>query len=342
MCNESRARGHRFCRWCGSELEAPISEPETGKAAFFCGICIMIVCIAILVMELIVAFYQSPYVFENLHDYRNGMLIITPVPVVLFYISGGALQAYYIALLAAVLISVLILVYKVLEAVEKQVKEKDTEAVKESALFEMSVLFAATYVIQMAFILIIMAMGIDVESPIISEGDGHWEEMFLLLEASVWEEIVSRVLLIGVPMLAIAAVLRHRNVRSELDPDTKLWRYLTGGFGITRIAVVFIFFSAIMFGIAHVPGWDLWKFFPTFMVGLVMGYLFVKHGLFAAIGIHFLTDYLSALDWIMTDGSFIMVMPLLLLILLGIPYVLIYLKRGLAYMKGAFVPQKAQ
>jgi hypothetical protein len=73
-----------------------------------------------------------------------------------------------------------------------------------------------------------------------------------------------------------------------------LWGYvLGGGFRIGPLEAFFIAGSALMFGLAHVAGWDLFKALPTFVAGLGFGYLFLKVGIHAAILLHFAFDYLS-------------------------------------------------
>lgn len=336
-CPESRDRGYDFCLWCGNRLDAsgPVREREKKDArstlVFNFGIVITLVCVVFLLIETIVAIWVFPDVVMKLADVSNGIILLLPTPKVVFSISGLVLQIYYAVILIAVVVSVAMIIYRSIGPVKDFLTTRRTDAIKGSAAFEISVLFAATYVIQFVLILVLVAFGVTVESPLDTSEEAEWQNMFLLLEASVWEEIITRVMFIGVPMLIIVAVLRHRN--QDPNEGIPLHRYLVGGFGIDRVAVFFILISAFIFGLGHVPGWAAWKFIPSFIVGLAMGYLFVKHGLFAAIGIHFLTDYLMSLGWIMDNGDVLMTLPLLLIAALGIPYVWVYLKRGMRYMK---------
>jgi hypothetical protein len=76
------------------------------------------------------------------------------------------------------------------------------------------------------------------------------------------------------------------NVRSTSTRETLLaaWAFLIG--------------SAFLFGLAHIPGWGLWKFFPAFVAGLGFGYLFLRFGVTAAILAHFVNDYVGSLTYI--------------------------------------------
>ncbi|MCI0497423.1 MAG: CPBP family intramembrane metalloprotease, partial [Thermoplasmata archaeon] len=116
-----------------------------------------------------------------------------------------------------------------------------------------------------------------------------WEAAFYLANASVYEEIATRVVLIGLPLLAIHAV------RGRMAP---LHRYVVGGgFRLDRPAVFLVAFSSWVFAYAHVVyGWDAWKLPPTLLGGAMFGYLFLRRGLHASILFHFMIDYLQMVD----------------------------------------------
>ena len=76
--------------------------------------------------------------------------------------------------------------------------------------------------------------------------------------------------------------------------DRSIFRYLVGGgFNIDLAAFVLVFVQALIFALAHVAGWDLWKVLPTTISGMAFGYLFLKRGLWASIMLHFTFDYLG-------------------------------------------------
>ena len=113
-----------------------------------------------------------------------------------------------------------------------------------------------------------------------------WDQLFMFADASVWEEILSRTLMLGVPLLIYHAIQQRS--------DKPIWRYLVGGeFKIENAAFVLMFIQALVFALAHVSGWDLWKVLPTTISGMAFGYLFLKRGLWAAIMLHFTFDYLG-------------------------------------------------
>jgi len=119
--------------------------------------------------------------------------------------------------------------------------------------------------------------------PAILSGDVPvWIRMINLAEASVWEEFAGRVLLIGVPLMFI-----------HFGKQGGSWRYLLGGHGrFGKAEVILVLFSSLLFGFAHL-GWGPWKVVPTFVTGLLFGYLYVKVGLHATVVMHFLFDYIG-------------------------------------------------
>lgn len=307
----------------GTAPQAAFGKRGRDTAVFQAGLCIAAICSIVLVFELITAFRFSWDIFSALGGYVGSIFIITPVPTAILSISGAALQFYYVFLLAAMGVSVVYILCGAVGPLSRFARDRDSEAVKNTALFEMAVLFAALYAIQFAFILLVQAAGVDTESPI--DDSDLIALMYSLLNAAVWEEVVSRVLLIGVPMLFAGLIVKKEGA--------KWWRYLIGGFGMSRGVIIFIFFSAAMFGLAHVPGWDLWKFVPTFLFGLIAGYLFVKYGVYATIAMHFLTNYLMSSDWMFGDGGVTIGLVMFGVMILGIPYVWVYSKRGFRYLR---------
>ncbi len=146
-----------------------------------------------------------------------------------------------------------------------------------------------------------------------------WIRLISLAEASVWEEFAGRVLLIGLPLAFI------RGIRSKRFFDARQLLGGSGKFGRGEIALILI--SALSFGMAHL-GWGPWKVVPTFVSGLLFGYLFVKVGLHATIVMHFLIDYLSFVEELAGFGEIISSLILLFLAFTGCLLLGDYLFRG--------------
>ena len=163
-----------------------------------------------------------------------------------------------------------------------------------------------------------------------------WEQLLAFAEASVWEEVLSRVLMLGVPLM-----LYHLWTRQE---GAHVGRYLVGGgFSIDTAAFVLIVFQALVFALAHVAGWDFWKVLPTTLSGIAFGYLFLKKGLWASIILHFLFDYLGMTAPVMerwgipAEGAMNGVYMIVVLVglVLMVHYLVIIFREGPQHVKDA-------
>jgi hypothetical protein len=185
--------------------------------------------------------------------------------------------------------------------------------------------------------MIIIFFGIRITTPDITEDYALWEPLYYLANASVAEEIFSRILYIGFPLLAYDYFYKKQT--------KKVHKYIIGGgFEIENITIFLIVFSSILFGLAHYPSWGLWKVFPTFAAGIGFGYLFVKKGVHTAIVLHFLIDYMSIILLLFQNNLglvFILALGLGIIMLFwlssGAIYTLVYLKKVFYYIMARLV-----
>jgi len=172
---------------------------------------------------------------------------------------------------------------------------------------------AITFV-QVAIIILLPLVGIEPTTPIATPNTQNaWVLLFDLANAGVYEEVAFRLLLIGLPMAVGSAIVRAMEVNrgaSGNGPGSSGryiaggWRYLFGGMirrespKETHVAAwAFLFASSAIFGLAHMPGWGWWKVVPSMVAGLGFGYLFLRHGIGAAILAHFVNNYALALSY---------------------------------------------
>jgi len=223
----------------------------------------------------------------NAADPSSGLgvlFVITPSIVPVLNISGLALVGFFILLVLAIIVSYL---YAMGESLFASINELILgRAKRHSTILTIGGLFFAMLAINIIYYSLIRTSGI---SPTVPDYQSEplWESVFGFAKASVWEEIIVRVLFIGVPLLWIDLIFR----RSQLLPPV---RYFTGGgmkFG--SVECTLIAFSAIMFGFGHVQSWDFWKVIPSALTGLCFGYLYVRIGLYAAILFHFAFNFLN-------------------------------------------------
>lgn len=267
--------------------------------------------------------YVSDYFFEDpdegdltiyLKGYTsrepgNGFFLVLPLPPYLFHInaglSGAAFFGYYLFLVAAVIVSLGVLLVKDLPSTLKAFYRPKIGRTlnigfplpwmprlgSQNTFILLIQIFASTIFLSVATVAITALVGGDFGTPdSLSGGVPDWWLLYSLLNASVYEEITSRLLLIGVPLVIYEII-------SRLIFKEKVNRFLNCIFGgsldIKGKDVYLILFSGALFGLAHFSGWSAWKVIPTFLSGVAFGYLFYKKGLHIAILLHFATDYLA-------------------------------------------------
>ena len=255
----------------------------------------------------------TPEIMQKFLTRSTSLFVITPSVVPILSIGGVVLVGYFIFLVLAILVSYLYSMGEsLLPAANEVILGKPG---RHSTILTIGGLFFAVLVLNLAYYLLVESTGVSPNVPDY-ESDPLWTSVFSFANASVWEEIISRILLIGIPLLLIDLLFR----RKQLLPPI---RYLVGGkirFGSVECAL--ILFSATMFGFAHVGGWDIWKVFPSLISGLCFGYLFVRIGLYAAIVFHFAFDFLSVPTRYFGEGA---------TVILAI-FVLIWLAAGLMFI----------
>src|SRR5437870_4064042 len=164
---------------------------------------------------------------------------------------------------------------------------------------------------QVVFFYLVLAAGINPSSPVNPTPQSAWFWLYELANAGVYEEFAFRLLLIGLPMALGSVALRILDVRRGGAGSTPgaagrhiagAWRYLVGG-AVRRdssketlvASWAFLIASSAIFGLAHAPGWGWWKVIPAMVAGLGFGYLFLRHGIGAAMLAHFVNDYVDSL-----------------------------------------------
>ncbi len=129
--------------------------------------------------------------------------------------------------------------------------------------------------------------GITIETP---PNENSLIQFFEVTIAPIIEEIGFRVLLIGLPLYAIyshKSSIRHFfkslwNPNENLHVDQK------------RNVIILILLVAIFFGAAHImlgEPWSSGKFLQATASGIIIGWVYFRHGLVPAILIHWATNY---------------------------------------------------
>jgi len=273
---------NRLGVWPQQQYRAPASVRPVFKAI---AAGVMLSLIAWVLLAFVSMLYGVGLVAPDIEDNVLGTFqLFVAVPYLVFFASltGTALMVYYFFLIAAITASLTWVLVASAKGYFKELSAKATPR-EHSPLFEICALMFATFFLN--FVIIIVTGAANSGTPTSTETVSQM--LFSLANASVWEEIIVRVLFIGVPLVFID--LARRRTRKDW------WSYLLGGkfkIGIPETAL--IIFSASMFGVAHyLGGWGEWKIPAAGIAGLAFGYLFLRFGIAASIVLHFTFDYLS-------------------------------------------------
>jgi hypothetical protein len=315
QCGRYYNSGGRYCGYCGCSL----AEGNTKERDAFTTIllCATLLVIFVLIVELICLFAKTPDMIDFLGgvSFKLYFMVIDNAHVAV--LSGWTLQAYWMIVVLSIAVSSAYAVYRF---VCTFTKKKETES-ENTGMFWVSNSICFSLFFSMMITVVLLILGQEMNSPFDDRTD--IEMMFLSANAAFWEEIMSRVLIIGVPMALVSIIVTKK---------ASALKCLFGGFKFSLFAVILIMLSSALFGIAH-SGWDQsWKIVQSGVMGLFLGYVFVRFGLYASILLHFITNYLSAFQWLNFGGDTVAALVVLALMSLGL-IVFIYFVKNIADTK---------
>jgi len=124
------------------------------------------------------------------------------------------------------------------------------------------------------------------------------------------------------------------------------WRFLFGGgIPIDTAAGALLVFQGVVFALAHVNGWDIFKAVPTAVTGFAFGYLFLARGLWAAILLHFTFDYVDVTFSVLGKGAtpvygLLNLLWMLVGAILFVHFLLIIFREGPVRLREAIAPKR--
>jgi len=317
---------------------APFATPQVSGANTVSGLVMGLgtyaaVALAILMaVNVAISIWGIGLVWPHM-DMHIYLFVITPFIYNFAKLGDWAFMGYYIFLVAAIVASFAWMIYKSIRPLTDELQVKYPKE-GHSPLYTMGTVLFAILAMNAAYYFVIEAFGAVTNTPSFSTKE-LWQLIYSYAQAAVWEELVSRVLLIGIPLFLIDSALRRR------DPglgSKKFHRYiLGGGFTIGRKEAALMVFSSIMFGSAHVFAWDLYKVLPAAVAGLAFAYLYLKLGLYASIMMHFATDFMTIPLNVWPDSlgvTTILGLLVLAWLIVGVPYVVLYFAKGLGWVLG--------
>ena len=162
-------------------------------------------------------------------------------------------------------------------------------------LAALAAVLLANVAITLAFLMLAFLAGWEIDQPPVDEFTVAqlWAALF---NAGVWEELVTRVMLLGVPLWLIMR-LRGRDISA-----LALWRGGLLEHGWSPTALILLLASSILFGWWHIDQYGAWKVLPTIIGGLGFGWLYLRGGLAPAVLAHTLLDVATfQAMWLVTE-----------------------------------------
>ena len=269
-----------------------------------------------------VAFYSLVYLPQYIGEmyFAIPFYVVIPIPVLIAFATGTYAYAWYVFLVIVISVSLMLFLYPGVPDYMKKLTEKPL-SYKNTSIQEFSELYAAILFLVVAVTYIMYFLGVKVQG-IGLEKQPTYVLMLNLLHASFYEELVVRFVFLGIP------VYLYSLARSRKIP---WYRIFGGNYEIGLVEIIIVLFSAAVFGIAHTPAWGWWKFVPTFIAGIVMGYLYLRYGMHYSIMFHFLTDYWTIAGNLNTQVGFVMDMLTMVILIAGVVFTVSYGIRLLQY-----------
>jgi len=202
------------------------------------------------------------------------VFIIIPIPVALFELPG--IFTYYYLIFLLLLITAFF-IYSILNL--SSTKEN-------SAIFKIGEFFAFNLFLSIVYFEFINSIGQPVHVPITTSVP-FYINFYELTNAGLYEELISRVLYIGIPLFLY---YRYKGIR--LPWYRMIWG---GNYKLGKPEIIVWIISSVIFGIAHSTAWD-WSKTPQAMLGgFLLGYLYLRYGLFADVLFHYSIDASDAI-----------------------------------------------
>ena len=288
---------------------------------------------------------ETPYISSkdfNVYSYGpvypvTSLYITTPYFIKIAQLSGPSLIFWHYLMVTAILLSVGYVFLKEKETIsdlKRLFTKLQAPDMNNPSSFFMTFQFYFTLIFftEVYYLLVALAG----QSPTVPDFQSQpvWYLFFGLAEASVYEELIVRVLFIGVPLLIIGLMFRYQ--------QRKAYQYLLGGnlkFDLLTISLIII--SSLIFGFAHYFGWDIFKVFQSFIGGLIFGYVYVKKGLHASIILHFIIDYTAMPIYVFGGSTLRIVSGLIILffIVIGLIYFIFYSLKIFKWTMGIKEPE---
>lgn len=299
-CERCKAMGYKFCVKCGQNFaeEAIVPQHHVDKGGVLSDDVLartvypaVIVVAVALVATVGIIIFNCGGVFDTVFTMRTTVYLFLPLYVPLTTITGQELQ-YFWMFIATVILACAILVFYDSRSLFRFNTGHYIEDSKKTPLYGIAMVLGAVLVIEFLIAFLMMSLGYKITTPPDMLKWTLEESIFQYAKAGVWEEIAFRLVPFGVPMMIAAIGFRRKD----------FLKYLFGGFGASKLSVILWIITSLIFAFAHVEGWGSWKFLVVLPGGFMLGYLFMRYGIHAAIIAHTLNDFLTV--WVNALGFY--------------------------------------
>lgn len=346
-CGKQIPDDAQFCPHCGRTLEtyaayagigpqdASVNQTvkDVGHAV---GSYTSLGILALLLIEAGFLVWSISVILPIATDPAHGttLYLLWPGPNPIIYLpplNGLAFGLLDILIVAVIVASLAYMIYMSAEPLRQELR---LEMPKEghSPLYRITTILLAVLAVDLIYTALILIFNVPTSGPALDT----WQALYAYASASVWEELITRVLWIGVPLLIIDLAMRKRG---------KLSQYLLGGsriFGAEEMILIWV--SASIFALGHSVYWDPFKLIPTFAAGIGFGFLFIRYGLYSCILLHFANDYISIPAIVTNSDPLLQVTGIIIIGLgfIGIPFLIVYLRRMVLFVTGKDIKLKAR
>ncbi len=273
------------------------------------------------------AYYIVPFIHGKY--FYVPIYILIPFPYFLTAIWGISAYFWYIILAVIITASLILLIYYgIIPYFRKFFKMPFSY--KHNGFQDLAELLSFTMFFTMLVYLIVNLVGGNPKSIGIEKYPLYFQ-ILQFLHASVYEEIISRFLFLGIPVYII-----HIARGEKVSPI----RVFGGKFQIKIPELTFLLISSAIFGLAHMESWGWWKVAPAFVAGLAMGFLYLRYGMYASILFHFTNDFMSIPMGMDKALMIIIGLMVLFIFLAGIVFFVSYTIRVSQYFGLRKKPQK--
>jgi hypothetical protein len=201
--------------------------------------------------------------------------------------------------------------------------------------------FSAYFILSILIDIIQQSFGIKIGTPLM---DNPLLSFLYLTAAPINEEILFRVILIGIPLSLIIFKYQNSFISSLIYPGKNL---IIRSNRDRNIVFAIILLNSIFFGFSHVifgGNYEIGKIAQATLGGLFLGCLYYQYGIVSSIVFHWISNYvifsyglmgsiIFKMSWNDETGNYLLLFLYFVFIIAGIIFILQKLQKIISYLK---------